>query len=79
MGVPFILMTGKKLDERNNYVKITFKDNIYCVPSEDDESVEQVGLNSLLMRMNRKLGLPITDHIRTQYSRAVRTPSLPAW
>jgi len=35
-GVPFILMTGKKLDERNNYLKVTFKDNLFCVPSDDD-------------------------------------------
>lgn len=35
--VPFVLMTGKKLDERNGYMKVTFKDNIFCVPSDTED------------------------------------------
>ncbi|XP_059997505.1 GDH/6PGL endoplasmic bifunctional protein isoform X1 [Lagenorhynchus albirostris] len=33
-GVPFILMSGKALDERVGYVRILFKDQAYCAQSE---------------------------------------------
>lgn len=40
-GVPFILMTGKKLGERNNYLKVTFRDNLFCVPSDDEDVADE--------------------------------------
>ncbi|XP_043849840.1 GDH/6PGL endoplasmic bifunctional protein [Dromiciops gliroides] len=33
-GVPFILMSGKALDERVGYVRIVFKNRAYCTQSE---------------------------------------------
>ncbi|XP_072464886.1 GDH/6PGL endoplasmic bifunctional protein [Notamacropus eugenii] len=33
-GVPFILMSGKALDERVGYVRIVFKNRAYCIQSE---------------------------------------------
>ncbi|XP_068842544.1 GDH/6PGL endoplasmic bifunctional protein isoform X1 [Capricornis sumatraensis] len=33
-GVPFILMSGKALDERVSYVRILFKNQAFCVQSE---------------------------------------------
>ncbi|XP_057551556.1 GDH/6PGL endoplasmic bifunctional protein isoform X2 [Hippopotamus amphibius kiboko] len=33
-GVPFILMSGKALDERVSYVRILFKNQAYCTQSE---------------------------------------------
>lgn len=33
-GVPFILMSGKALDERVGYVRILFKNRAYCTPGE---------------------------------------------
>lgn len=38
-GVPFILMSGKALDERVGYVRILFKNQAYCVPREEDWTV----------------------------------------
>uniref|UniRef100_A0A8C5MGL7 Hexose-6-phosphate dehydrogenase/glucose 1-dehydrogenase n=1 Tax=Leptobrachium leishanense TaxID=445787 RepID=A0A8C5MGL7_9ANUR len=34
-GVPFLLMSGKALDERTAYVRVVFKDNAFCVQKED--------------------------------------------
>lgn len=35
-GVPFILMSGKALDERVGYVRILFKNRAFCAQSEKD-------------------------------------------
>ncbi|XP_013399944.1 GDH/6PGL endoplasmic bifunctional protein isoform X1 [Lingula anatina] len=31
-GVPFVLMSGKKMDERHSYIRIVFKDRSFCLP-----------------------------------------------
>lgn len=33
-GVPFLLVSGKDLDERTSYVRIVFKDNAFCMQKE---------------------------------------------
>ncbi|KAM7323909.1 hypothetical protein ACRRTK_016214 [Alexandromys fortis] len=40
-GVPFILMSGKALDERVGYVRILFKNRAYCTQSERRWASEQ--------------------------------------
>uniref|UniRef100_A0A671F0F9 Hexose-6-phosphate dehydrogenase/glucose 1-dehydrogenase n=1 Tax=Rhinolophus ferrumequinum TaxID=59479 RepID=A0A671F0F9_RHIFE len=40
-GVPFILMSGKALDERVGYVRILFKNRAYCAQSEKHWVVDQ--------------------------------------
>ena len=39
-GVPFILVSGKKLDEKESYIRIVFKNNVFCVSSSDAEGCE---------------------------------------
>ncbi|XP_077106176.1 GDH/6PGL endoplasmic bifunctional protein [Ranitomeya variabilis] len=40
-GVPFLLVSGKDLDERTSYVRVVFKDNSFCVQKEStEETVE---------------------------------------
>ncbi|KAM3923214.1 GDH/6PGL endoplasmic bifunctional protein isoform 1-T3 [Leptodactylus fuscus] len=40
-GVPFLLVSGKDLDERTSYVRVVFKDNSFCVLKESkDETVK---------------------------------------
>ena len=39
-GVPFILVSGKKLDEKESYIRIVFKNNVFCVGSSDAEGCE---------------------------------------
>ncbi|XP_075695788.1 GDH/6PGL endoplasmic bifunctional protein-like [Rhinoderma darwinii] len=36
-GVPFLLVSGKDLDERTSYVRVVFKDNSFCVQKESKE------------------------------------------
>ncbi|XP_044137768.1 GDH/6PGL endoplasmic bifunctional protein [Bufo gargarizans] len=36
-GVPFLLVSGKDLDERTSYVRVVFKDNAFCVQKESKE------------------------------------------
>ncbi|XP_066462955.1 GDH/6PGL endoplasmic bifunctional protein [Eleutherodactylus coqui] len=36
-GVPFLLVSGKDLDERTSYVRVVFKDNTFCVLQESKE------------------------------------------
>ncbi len=36
-GVPFILVSGKKLDEKQSYVRVVFKDNAFCVGVDEGE------------------------------------------
>ncbi|XP_073513024.1 GDH/6PGL endoplasmic bifunctional protein [Phyllobates terribilis] len=36
-GVPFLLVSGKDLDERTSYVRVVFKDNSFCVQKESTE------------------------------------------
>ncbi|XP_075047786.1 GDH/6PGL endoplasmic bifunctional protein [Mixophyes fleayi] len=33
-GVPFLLVSGKDLDERTSYVRVVFKDNAFCLQKE---------------------------------------------
>nr|XP_012646918.1 GDH/6PGL endoplasmic bifunctional protein isoform X2 [Microcebus murinus] len=40
-GVPFILTSGKALDERVGYVRVLFKNRAYCVQSEKHWAPEQ--------------------------------------
>ncbi|KAM4703670.1 GDH/6PGL endoplasmic bifunctional protein [Rhinophrynus dorsalis] len=35
-GVPFILTSGKALDERTSYVRVVFKDHVFCLQKETD-------------------------------------------
>ena len=48
-GIPFVLMSGKQLDERTAYVKIVFKDNIHRMHSTSFEmatcSIKQIIFN----------------------------------
>ncbi len=34
-GVPFVLMSGKKLDEKFSYIRVVFKEGRYCVRKEN--------------------------------------------
>jgi hexose-6-phosphate dehydrogenase len=36
LDVPFLLVSGKKLDERGSYVRVLLKDNVVCVSNCDD-------------------------------------------
>lgn len=38
LDVPFVLVSGKKLDERSSYIRIILKDNVICVSNCDDSS-----------------------------------------
>lgn len=33
-GVPFLLVSGKDLDERTSYVRVVFKDNVFCLQKD---------------------------------------------
>lgn len=42
-GVPFVLMSGKKLDEKASYVRLVFKSNSMCMsPSADCSQLQQI-------------------------------------
>ena len=64
--MPFILMTGKKLDERNNYLKVTFKDNLFCVPSDEEDQSDEVKL-SLMATRSQKKHLKRTDRFSLSF------------
>ncbi|XP_063799166.1 GDH/6PGL endoplasmic bifunctional protein [Pseudophryne corroboree] len=36
-GVPFLLVSGKALDERTSYARVVFKDNVFCLQKEQNE------------------------------------------
>ncbi|KAG8569087.1 hypothetical protein GDO81_014257 [Engystomops pustulosus] len=36
-GVPFLLVSGKDLDERTSYARVVFKDNAFCVHKQSKE------------------------------------------
>lgn len=40
LGVPFILVSGKKLDQKESYIRIVFKNNDFCVSSSDAEGCQ---------------------------------------
>ncbi|XP_053308323.1 GDH/6PGL endoplasmic bifunctional protein [Spea bombifrons] len=36
-GVPFLLVSGKALEERSSYVRVVFKDNVFCVQKGENQ------------------------------------------
>ena len=38
-GVPFVLVTGKKLDEKSSFVRIVFKKNIFCIKKDIEKNI----------------------------------------
>uniref|UniRef100_A0A250Y581 GDH/6PGL endoplasmic bifunctional protein n=1 Tax=Castor canadensis TaxID=51338 RepID=A0A250Y581_CASCN len=75
-GVPFILMSGKALDERVGYVRILFKNQAYCVQSESHWASEQS--RCLPRQIIFYIGHGELDHPAILVSRNLFRPSLPA-
>ena len=67
-SVPFILVSGKKLDKRESYIRIVFKDNFVCVShcsekkrSQSRQIVFHIGFGSLVtpsILVSKSIGEP---------------------
>ena len=63
-GVPFILVSGKKLDKKASYVKVVFKNNAVCISRKNcgygGEIVFNVGgINAPSISVSKSLGQPV--------------------
>uniref|UniRef100_A0A8C6H2V6 6-phosphogluconolactonase n=1 Tax=Mus spicilegus TaxID=10103 RepID=A0A8C6H2V6_MUSSI len=74
-GVPFILMSGKALDERVGYVRIVFKNRAYCTQSERHWVPEQS--RCLPQQIIFYIGHGDLGHPAILVSRNLFKPSLP--
>lgn len=74
-GVPFILMSGKALDERVGYVRIVFKNRAYCTQSERHWVPEQS--RCLPQQIVFYIGHGELGHPAVLVSRNLFKPSLP--
>ncbi|KAM5247687.1 GDH/6PGL endoplasmic bifunctional protein [Ctenodactylus gundi] len=74
-GVPFILVSGKALDERVGYVRILFRNRAYCVQSERLWALEQSPC--LPRQVIFHIGHGTLGHPAILVSRSLFRPSLP--
>ncbi|XP_046280409.1 GDH/6PGL endoplasmic bifunctional protein isoform X2 [Marmota monax] len=74
-GVPFILMSGKALDERVGYVRVLFKNRAFCVQSERHWASEQS--QCLPRQIVFHIGHGELGHPAILVSRNLFRPSLP--
>ncbi|XP_069893387.1 GDH/6PGL endoplasmic bifunctional protein isoform X2 [Dipodomys merriami] len=75
-GVPFILTSGKALDERVGYVRIVFKNRAYCAQSEGHWAAEQS--RCLPQQIVFYIGHGGLGHPAILVSRNLFRPSLPS-
>ncbi|KAM4015552.1 GDH/6PGL endoplasmic bifunctional protein isoform 1-T2 [Anomaloglossus baeobatrachus] len=74
-GVPFLLVSGKDLDERTSYVRVVFKDNSFCVQKESTE--ETVKSSCQPKQIIFHIGNGALNFPAVLVSRGLFKPSLP--
>ena len=65
-GVPFVLVSGKQLDERTAYVRVVFKDNVHGVRFDSDKS-DKCGIRQLVFNIQgeriKKPAILLSGHL----------------